>query len=338
MNIKKRLFICILLSYVILFIFNCSPDNSTRLILATATTGGTYYPVGVAISTLTSTRLEETDNITMTSITSAGSGENIQLLQEHEADLAILQGLYGAMAWQGKGVYEDKPMDFIRSVSMLWENVEHFVVLSEYVTSGNISDMKNLKTENFSIGKRGSGTEISGREILLSAGFDPDRDFSLQYLGYTPSASALQDGRIAGMNIPAGPPASSIIQAFAAIGENRIRILEFTDAQIESVNSRFPVWHRYTIQKGTYPGQQTDINTISQSNLLVVHKDLSEQTVYKIVKNIYENLQYLNEIHGATKEMALNRAVLGLTVPLHPGAVRYYTEAGLEIPSHLLPR
>ena len=80
----------------------CAPSHDTHLILATATLGGTYYPVGVGIAMLTSTTI---DSLSMTAITSAGSGENIQLLKNREADLAILQGLYGAMAWQGEGVY-----------------------------------------------------------------------------------------------------------------------------------------------------------------------------------------------------------------------------------------
>ena len=91
--------------FLIIFGINCGPNSGENLILATATIGGTYYPVGVGIAMVTSTNL---DSINMTSITSAGSGENIQLIKNREADLAILQGLYGAMAWYGKGIYRNK--------------------------------------------------------------------------------------------------------------------------------------------------------------------------------------------------------------------------------------
>lgn len=329
-NRSVGLFIVVL---CILFLVLCSSNNDTHLILATATTGGTYYPVGVGIAMVTSTTL---DSIHLTAITSAGSGENIQLLKNREADLAILQGLYGAMAWQGKGIYDGRPEKDIRSVTMLWQNVEHFVILSKYVETGNISDLKNLQGMNFSIGRRGSGTEISGRVITRTCGFDPDKDFNLQYLGYTPSANALQDGRIDGMNIPAGPPASSITQAIATIGAKNIKILEFTDEQLDAVNVEFPVWTRHVIKRGTYPGQDRDINTISQSNLLVVHHEIDEETVYQIVKCIYENLPTLQNIHPATKVMSLQKAITGLSVPLHPGAARYYSENGIQIPAHLI--
>ncbi len=333
----KRFFVVLFVCLLVLSILCLSQvrEKKRQLILATATTGGTYYPVGVAIATLTSTRLEETDNILMTAITSAGSGENIQLLKNREADLAIIQSLNGEMARQGKGRYEDEPQFFLRSVSVLWENVEHFVILKKFVESGDMSDLKNIHKKNFSIGRRGSGTEISGREILKSLGFSPEKDFRLSFLGYTPSANALQNGRIVGMNIPAGPPASAIIQAYAAIGAKNLQILEFTEDQIKSVNSVFPVWKPFAIPKGTYPGQNIAIQTISQPNLLVTHQDLPEDVVYKIVKTMYENLDYLKKIHQATQVMSLDLAVSGLSIPLHSGAVRYYEEMGLSIPSKL---
>ncbi|MGK7916879.1 MAG: TAXI family TRAP transporter solute-binding subunit [Prochloraceae cyanobacterium] len=315
---------------------NKQKTDTASLILATATTGGTFYPVGVAISTLTNIKLASSDKITMNPINSAGSGENIQLLKNKEVDLAILQGLLGAMAWQGKGNYQGKPQENLRAVTMLWENVEHFVVLREYTSTGNIEDLKNLKGKNFSIGKRGSGTEISGRTILSELGFNLDDDFQLEHIGYGESASALQNGRIAGMNVPAGAPVSAVTQAYAAMGANKLTLLEFTEEQLQKINSTFPVWGLYTIAAGTYPGQRKKIQTIAQPNFLAVHPDIDEQVVYKITKTIYENLPFLNNIHKATLAINLKRAISGLPVPLHSGAVKYYQEVGLDIPKNLL--
>jgi TRAP transporter TAXI family solute receptor len=311
-------------------------DKKLQLVLATATTGGTYYPVGVAIATITTNNLGQSDNISMTAITSAGSGENIQLLKNKEADLAIIQSLYGAMAWQGRGRYEGKPQRYIRSLTVLWENVEHFVILQKYVDTGDMSDLKNITKKNFSIGKRGSGTETSGRVILEALGYNPVKDFKLKYLGYNPSAGALQNGRIVGMNIPAGPPASAITQAYAVLGPRGMRILDFTESQLKSVNSDYTVWKRATLELGTYPGQEKPVQTISQSNLLVVHEDIGEDYIYKIVKNMYANLSFLRQVHKATEKMSIENALEGLSVPLHSGALKYYKEQGLSIPSHLL--
>ena len=337
MNRTKKRILVFLVCLLFLSLLSSSQTRSrkTQLILATATTGGTYYPVGVAIATLITTQLEDADGILMTAITSAGSGENIQLLKNREADLAIIQSLNGEMARQGKGRYLGNPQSYLRAISVLWENAEHFVILEKFVNSGDMSDLKNIRRRNFSIGRRGSGTEISGREILSSLGYSPEKDFKLNFLGYAPSANALQNGRIVGMNIPAGPPASAITQAYAAMGAKNLRILKFTDEQIEAANAVFPVWKRYTLPPGTYPGQDDAVLTMAQPNLLVTHVDLSEDAVYKIVKTMYENLDYLHRIHHATKEMSLDLAISGLSIPLHPGAVRFYEEKGKTVPQKL---
>lgn len=316
------------------------PSESTAaesLIIATATTGGTYYPVGVAIGTLLSIKLAKKHKITATAINSAGSGENVQMLKNKEAPMAILQALFGLNAYNGKGPYEGNPVKDFRAVTMLWENVEHFVVLSKYAPGGTIDDLKNLG-KKFSIGKRGSGTEGSGRTIMAAMGMAPEKEMTLEYLSYTPSAQAMMDGRIVGANIPAGPPVAAITQLYAQLGGKKVKVLDFTDTQMAALQKEYPIWNRYVVKAGTYPGQKEDIRTISQPNFLAVHPDVSEETVYLITKTIYENLQFLNNIHKATKVMKLEKAVAGLPVPLHPGAARYYAEAGIQIPDAIRPQ
>jgi hypothetical protein len=147
---------------------------------------------------------------------------------------------------------------------------------------------------------------------------------------------AMMDGRIVGMNTPAGPPVAAVTQLFAQLGSKKVDVLDFTDQQLATINTEYPIWNRYVVEAGTYPGQKEDIKTISQPNFLAVHPDVSEQTVYMITKTIYQNLPFLHNIHKATKAMSLDRAINGLPVPLHPGAVKYYREQGIDIPASLL--
>lgn len=304
-------------------------------ILATASTGGTYYPVGVALATLTKVKLEPKHKLSLSAINSAGSGENVKLLRENEAQFAIMQGLYGAWAWNGEGkVKESGPQKQLRSVSMLWQNVEQFVVKSDYAKSGTVEDLKAFNDTKFSIGKKNSGTEGSGRQIMGGLDIDPNK-FDLAYMGYGASADALQNGTIEGMNIPAGVPTSAITRAYAALGSD-MTILNFTDEQIAAANGKYKLWTRFVIPANTYPGQTKDINTMAQPNFLAVRDDISDDDVYMITKTIYENLPFLNGIHKATKAMALEKAIAGLPVPLHSGAARYYKEMGLDIPAHLI--
>jgi len=335
--VAKKLFVALIALCLMLSIGPQASTAAESLIIATATTGGTYYPVGVAIGTLISIKLAAKDGITATAINSAGSGENVQMLKNKEVQLAILQSLFGLDAYNGTGPYEGKPVKDFRSLTMLWENVEHFALLSKYVKTGTIDDLRGLH-EKFSIGSRGSGTEGSGRTILSALAIDPEKELVLEYLDYNASAGAMMDGRIAGMNTPAGPPVAAVTQLFAQLGAEKVKVLEFTDAQLAQIEAKFPVWSRFVVKAGTYPGQTADIKTISQPNFLAVHPDVSEETVYLITKTIYENLPFLVSIHKATAAMSLERAIAGLPAPLHPGAAKYYQEQGLKIPAHLMPK
>ena len=208
------------------------------------------------------------------------------------------------------------------------------VVKSDLVQQGTLSDIAQLKGKKFSIGKRNSGTEGSGREILGNLGFEPDEDLVLVYQGYGPSAESLQNGNIVGMNIPAGVPTSAITRAFANLGD-AITILGFSDSEIARVNREAPLWTRYIIPANTYPGQARAVNTVAQPNFLAVHENVPEEDVYLIVKTVYANLPFLVGIHKATKAMALDKAIAGLPNRLHPGALRFYREQGLDVPDYL---
>ena len=310
--------------------------SAERYILATATTGGTYYPVGVALATLTKVKLEPTTGISLSAISSAGSAENVKLMRDNEAQFAILQGLYGAWAWHGSGAMKQAgPQKQLRAITMLWQNVEHFAIFDHYVKSGDMSDMQYMAGKKFSIGARNSGTEGSGRFILEGLGINPDTHFGLVYLGYGPSANAMQNNTIEGFNIPAGVPVGAVTQAYAALGEN-LHILDFTPEQIAQANQGLDLWTPYTIPANTYPSQIKPAHTMAQPNFLAVRSDIPEQTVYAITKSIYENLPFLNGIHKATRDMALEQAIVGLPMPLHPGALRYFKEQGLNIPGKLI--
>ena len=340
MKVTSLAFHLVIAAVVIAF-FSAHParaQEERNYLLATATTGGTYYPVGVAISTLTKVKLQPKHKIGMSAINSAGSGENIKLLRDNEVQFAILQGLFGYYAWNGKGPLEgDGPQKELRSVTMLWQNVEHFTILADKAKTGTIADLENLKGERMALGARNSGTIGSNKFLLGNLGIDAEEAFELVYGGYGPSADALQNGQIAGLGIPGGAPTGAITRVMAAMGD-KIKILNFTDEQAKKADGGFELYTRYVIKAGTYPGQTEDINTIAQPNFLAVRADVDEEAVYMITKTIYENLPFLNAIHKATSVMALEKALAGLPMPLHPGAAKYFQEVGLEIPARLMPQ
>lgn len=321
---------------LVLLLGTCSDELSRArpYILTTATTGGTYYPVGVAIATIAHAQLSESQGISLTAISSAGSFENVKLLRDNQAQFAILQGPFGAWSWAGEGPVSN-PQTNMRSVSALWKNVEHFVLLQELTSNGDIMDLNNLDGERYVLGARNSGAEQTGRFILETLGIPYEDKFSLAYMGYGPTVGALQDGNIVGMNIPAGAPVSSITQAYALL-RDRMTVLGWTQEQMDKLNSKYPLWDWYDFPPGTYPNQDELIRTVASPNVLVTRVDIPEDVVYHVTKVIWENLATLQDIHGATRDMRLDIAVQGLGAPLHAGALRYYREIGLDIPQRLI--
>jgi len=316
---------------------SCSGELSSDrpYVLSTATVGGTYYPVGVALATVTKSRLHREYGISLAAISSAGSLENIKLLRDNQAQFALLQGVFAAWAWGGEGPIS-KPQTYLRSVSAMWQNVEHFVLLSELVENGTLSDLATLQGQRYVLGERNSGAEHTGAYILDSLGIDYRRKLDLAYMGYGATADAIQDGNIVGMNIPAGVPVSAITRAYAVLGD-RLTVLNVTARELAMINGRYPLWDFYEIPPGTYPNQARQIRSVAHPNVLAVRADVPEDDVYQITRALWENLSVLQDIHRATRDMQLALALKGLGVPLHPGAARYYREQGLPVPDNLTP-
>ena len=315
--------------------------DERRYRLTTASRGGAYYPVGVAIADLAEATLRPTRSIAITVVDSPGSIANIQRLRESEADFAILGGMTGAFAWIGEDFARPHGRQtHLRAVAMLWPNVEQFMILRSALRSGTIADLAVLKGRGapVAMGLPKSGARHSSRVMLASVGIALDDDFELLPLGYDAAAKALEDGRAVAANFPAGAPTSAVTQAFSALGEN-VALLSITDAQIAAANRtpRFSraVWTPHRIEAGVYPGQDAPIQTAAQTNFLAVHEDVGADAVYWITRMIFENLPTLRAAHPALQTLAVARALDGLPVPLHPGARRYFRERDVFTPSAL---
>lgn len=307
-------------------------DSSSKkfITIATASTGGTYYPIGVGLGNLWSQELGS-EGINATGQSSAGSVENIDLMKQGEADFSILQGLIAAQAYEGEGSFEGNANKDLRSVAMIWPNVEHFVLKDKEIETGTISDIEG---KSFSVGPQASGTEQSTLVMMEGLGLTVD-NITPEYLGYDDTISAMRDGRLDGGSLPAGVPVAAITDMYASnVGAS---VLDVTDEQFEQISAISNAWYQFTIPADTYPNQTEDINTIAQPNILAVSIDLDEETVYKLTKAMFENLDFMYEVHNSAKEMTLETALDGLPTPLHIGAYKYFVEAGIDIPENLIP-
>jgi len=301
-------------------------------LLGTASPGGTYYPVGVAVSTVVNVSLQDQHQIHLTAVPTAGSEENVQLLRDGEVQFAILQGLVASDARSGGGKFEGGgPDTSLRSLTALWPNVEQFVVRAEFASSGTIDDLLAMKGQRIVLGEVNSGTLASSRMLIANLGAPVERANELVYMGYGPAADALQSGDVAAIALPAGVPTKALTRLKSAMGESAV-LLAFTPDQAARADGGRALWQPYEIPANAYPSQGNAVMSIAQPNVLAARADVSEDDAYRITRAIYENLTLLRSLHDATNEMSLENALSGLPLPLHPGAMRYFQEQGLEIP------
>ena len=198
--------------------------------------------------------------------------------------------------------------------------------------TGTVTDIKGLR---FSIGRAGSGTERSGRTIMEGLGMARN-DVKEQYLGYFESSKAMEERRVDGANLPGGPPVSEVTEIYTTPGM-KVLVLEFTDGQLEPIKEKTPYpGFRYVIPANTYPGQAKPVRTIAQPNFLAVRMDVDQEVIYLLTKTLFDNPDYLKQVHKMGAFITLENALSGLPAPLHVGSYKYYQEMGLKIPENLI--
>lgn len=298
-----------------------APAKIMNINIATATTGGVYYPLGNAMAQLFNQKIP---GIKASAGATAGTPQNILLMQKKEAEVAFAQNGVAYYAYNGVEMFKDKPTKFLRGITNLYPNVMHIVVSA----NSNITSVKQFEGKKFVVGAIGSATEINSKEILSLYGLDykDKKNVKGEYLGYSEAAEALKDGRVDGILIAGGLPTSAVLDAASSM---KIRILSLEPDMIAKLKQTMPWYYEVTIPKGTYIGQTEEAKTVAVANLLICRDDLSNDLVYNMTKALHDNQKELVAAHSAAKDMKLEDALKGMTVPMHPGAEKYYKEKGI---------
>ncbi len=302
-------------------------DRKPPLVLSTATTGGAFHQGGVGLSALVKIKLLPVKGIDLTTANSFGSMENIARLGDGSTDFAILQALLAYHALQGTGPAESLgPQGDLRAVTMLWPNVEHFIVREEAAPNRSITDLLKLQGKRLSFGREASAIE-SNRFLLQNMGLDIRKDFDQAFLAFRASVDAFNRGDIDGLSLPASTPVPAFVDLLGLLRPDAA-ILNWTEADLKTADGGLGLWSPITLPANTYPGQTEPINTIAQPNFLAVRADVDEEAVYDLTKAIFENLEFLERLHKPFELLTVETALAGLPVPLHPGARRYFEEIG----------
>ncbi|WIF94101.1 TAXI family TRAP transporter solute-binding subunit [Caminicella sporogenes] len=337
----KKIFVLIITLILIVFSFagcakeadNQSGNNSGKkfVTIVTGSTGGTYYPVGTILATLWNEKLADM-GIAASAQSSGGSVENLNMLKNGEAELGIAMANLTLFAYKGEQRFKDNKFEKVRFVTALWPDVTQFVVTED----SGINSIKDIKGKRFNVGGAGSGTEYSTKMILENVGGITFNDIKPEHLGYFEASSAMQNGQLDGMNAEGGLPTSAVSEIFAS--KTAVKLLEFSDEDYKKLHEAAPYYGQFKVPAGLYSNQNKEIKTVGVKSALICSADLDEELVYNLVKTMYENYEEIVGSHKALEFVSLDEAVKGLPpVPIHPGAVKFYKEKGIEIPEELLP-
>ncbi|MGD9817945.1 MAG: TAXI family TRAP transporter solute-binding subunit [Desulfomonilaceae bacterium] len=308
------------------------PTKSSRisLLMATGAPGGVDYQVGLGLASLWTTKLKSL-GIRVSAAISEGARENIEAIRIADADLIMADEFFCKSAYFGLGIYKDRPLEQLRSITILWPELLHLIVRSERFNSGSIQDLEGLMI--------GSGLPDSSSryitEQLLKDTLGTKKDYKIRTVTNIGALEAWKAGSIQALSLAGGLPIPSV-NFFAQQNQGFFRFIPLSESDIGNLRKEsMPDVVAMKIPAGTYLGQDEDIQTVGQNNILGVTVALDTQVIYELTKTIFENLDYLSKIHPACANISLNKAVMGLKVPLHPGAIRYYREKKIPIPQEL---
>ena len=283
----------------------------------TGGTSGVYYPLGVALSEIYAGGIEGAR--TQVQATKA-SVENLNLLQQDRGEIAFSLGDSVKLAAEGNTeVGFPGPLDKLRGVAAIYPNYIQIVASAD----SGIETLEDLKGKSLSVGAPASGTELNARAIFAAAGMSYDDLGRVEYLPFAESVELIKNRQLDATLQSAGLGVASIRDLASSVPINVVAV------PAEIVTEIGAPFMAATIPAGTYDGQAADVATAAVGNFLVTSAEVPDDTVYAMTKLLFENLETLAAAHAAAKAIDPTKALDGMPLPLHPGAERYYREAGI---------
>ncbi len=291
--------------------------------IGTASELGVYYPAGGAICRLVKRGIKEHGLRCFVEPTS-GAVYNLRAIHANELDLGIVQTDWLYNAYHGTGEFaKDGSNPKLRSVFSM--HTEAFTVLTR--AGAGIKSIQDLKGKTVGIGNDGSGMQATAEQFMKAEGWDRDTFREVVELKPVDLGKALCAGTVDAIFFTTGHPNG----ATQEITRNcPTHILSVTGPKIDKLLHDNPYYFQVTIPGGMYAGSLNPVQTFGVKATLVTSSDVDDDVVYQVVKAVFDNLDNFKTLHPVFATLDKNTMVSeGLIVPLHPGALKYYREAGL---------
>ena len=298
-----------------------SSDAEVIANIVTGTGGntGTYYAFTTAVG-----QILNTDDYKFTVQSTGGSQANIEMIEDGEAQFAIVQNDVMNYAYEGTNGFA-APVTCFSAIGCVYAEVCQVIATK----ASGIKTIADLKGKNVAVGDAGSGVYYNATQILAAAGLDIDKDINKTAASFGDSATLLKDGAIDAAFITAGTPTPAVSDLATS---TEIVAVDLGEEVINKLMADYPFYakHEYTSADYDFIAEGETSTTVAIMATFIATNDMSEEQAYEITKNLWEKQEEIAVAHAKGKEMDKNTAAAAIgNVPLHPGAEKYYKEIGV---------
>jgi uncharacterized protein len=293
----------------------------TFISIGTGSQTGVYYPVGGAIKKLVEDAPENTLNVSAKA--SLGSVQNIQDVMNGSVTFGIAQSDRQFQAYNGLDNWEGDPQSELRFVFSLHPEVITLIAADD----SGIRSLADLKGKRVNLGSPGSGHRGNAEAILASLGINPDEEMHAESLTVGECASRIQDNQLDAYFYTVGHPNGSITEA--STGRRKVRFVPITGMEKLIADAPYYAVTRVPVERYPQAVQDGEVPSVGMLTTLITRSDTPDEIVYALVKAVFENLDALKLQHPALQGLTPEGMLLGGNAPFHPGAEKYYREAGL---------
>lgn len=302
--------------------------------IGTGGTAGTYYPIGGlianAISSPPGSRACDAGGscgvpgLIATAVASNGSVGNVNAINGGTLESGFSQSDVAYWAQTGTGIWEGQPaVEKLRLIANLYPESIHLVARAD----AGIATVADLKGKRVSIDEPGSGTLVDAKIILDAFGLS-EADIIPEYLKPDQAADRMRDGAMDAFFFVGGYPAGAIAELSS---QHDVVIVPISGPEADALRETYSFFAPDTVPAGTYEGQDADVPTISVGAQFITSTDQSEELIYGITQALFNDTTQKLFAAGHAKGRLITgeNAVQGAGIPFHPGAEKFYREAGL---------
>jgi hypothetical protein len=291
--------------------------------IGTGSVTGVYYPTGGAICKLVNKDRKE-HNVRCSVESTGGSIYNVNTIRAGELDFGIVQSDWQYHGYNGTSKFEAQgPYKKLRAMFSL--HTEPFNIIAR--TDSGINNVADLEGKRVNIGNPGSGDRATMSVVMAAMGWTNDSFKLASELKGSERSQALCDNKIDAFIYMVGHPNGSIKEATTSCDA---KLVSATGPKIDKIVADNPYYANTTVPAGMYRGTEGDVNSFGVAATMVTTSDVSDEVAYSVAKAVFENFNTFKRLHPAFATLKKEDMVKeGLSIPLHPGAVKYYKEVGL---------